>query len=208
MIAQRKASVNAHVYAVGHKVKISTRVLRPSQAAEPNRKMAPLYLGPYTVTKLLGPKTLSVDLPAEYAVNNAFNFEDVRPWFDHESHSYESDYPVSHVQAHDTVNRILAVVNRRRLPGRLPADTDYLDIPCEFQVLRLDRTVEWPPSSASVFEDPTNRKLLIAFEMRYRRDPSRPCNPVEDYPDELDPGYESPDELPLALAEDIDQRLR
>ena len=46
MIAQRKASVNAHVYAVGHKVRISTRVLRPSQAAEPNRKMAPLYLGP------------------------------------------------------------------------------------------------------------------------------------------------------------------
>ena len=40
--------------------------------------MAPLYLGPYTVTMLLGPKTLSVDLPAEYAVSNAFNFEDVR----------------------------------------------------------------------------------------------------------------------------------
>jgi hypothetical protein len=54
MINNRNASANAHVYEVGQIVKISTRVLRPSQAAEPVRKMAPLYLGPFEVTALLG----------------------------------------------------------------------------------------------------------------------------------------------------------
>lgn len=69
----------------------------------------------------------------------------MRPWFDHESHSYASEYPVPHVHSHDTVNKVINIVNRRRLFGRLPADTDYLYIPCRYQVLRLDQTVEWLP---------------------------------------------------------------
>jgi hypothetical protein len=177
--------------------------LRPSQAAEPVRKMAPLYLGPFEVTALLGPKTLSVELPAEYAVNNAFNFEDVRPWFDHSAHSFEPDYPA--VEPHDTVNRVLKVLDRRRLPGRIPIDTDLIDIPCEYQVLRLNRGIEWLPSSSSVFHEPSNRQLLIEFELHFRRDPSRSCNPMDDYPED-DPGYASPDEMPITLVEEMDRR--
>jgi len=58
MIKQRKASNNAHHYKVGQQVKISTRVLRPrlGQNAIPVRKLDPQFLGPFTVTALLGPK--------------------------------------------------------------------------------------------------------------------------------------------------------
>jgi hypothetical protein len=43
--------------------------------------------------------------------------------------------------------------------------------------------------------------------MRFPRDASRPCNPIEDYPAESDPGYVSPDELPLALHQELNERL-
>jgi hypothetical protein len=66
MIAQRNASANAHQYNVGDQVKISTRVLQPKGDENVN-KMQPLYVGPFEVSRLLGPKTLSVHLPDSYA---------------------------------------------------------------------------------------------------------------------------------------------
>jgi hypothetical protein len=45
----------------------------------------------------------------------------------------------------------------------------------------------------------------MAFELRYASDPSRPCNQVEDYP--ADEGYESPDEYPIALHEELAERF-
>jgi hypothetical protein len=80
-------------------------VLRPRETASVPRKMQRTYSGPFAVIALLGPKTLSVALPPEYSVfNNAFNFEDVRPWLDHEAHAFEPDYPV--VEPHPSANRI------------------------------------------------------------------------------------------------------
>jgi hypothetical protein len=92
MISQRNASANALVYQVGDLVKISTRVLQPREKAV-FKKMQPLYIGPFEVTRLLGPITVSVLLPESYAVNNAFNFEDIRPWLSHECQSLEPEYP-------------------------------------------------------------------------------------------------------------------
>jgi hypothetical protein len=117
MIAQRNASANAHVYKVGDLVEISARVLRPKTTASRPRKMQPLWSGPFEVTQLLGPKTLSVHLPDNYAVNNAFNFEDIRPWLDHEAHAFEPEYPV--VEPHPSANEVSQILDRRALRGRL-----------------------------------------------------------------------------------------
>jgi hypothetical protein len=205
MIAQRKASANAHVYSVGDQVKISARVLKPCTSASSKAKMQPLYIGPLEVSQLLGPKTLSVRLPDNYSVNNAFNFEDVRPWFDHAAHALDPEYPA--VQSQPDLNPIISIVNRRRLPGRLPAAEELIDIPCEYQALRRNGDVEWLPSSASqLLDDDSARNCLVTFELRYPRDTLRPCNSIEDYPE--DDGYESPDEYPIALHEDLLERFK
>jgi hypothetical protein len=199
MIQQRNASANAHVYAVGDLVKISSRVLQPRSLC---RKLQPLYVGPFEVTCLLGPKTLSVSLPDSYHVNNAFNFEDVRPWLSHDAHRFEPNYPVVH--AHESNNPIVKILNRRRVPGRLPSGIDLQDIPAQYQVLRRNEDVEWLPLSSSLFEDPKARSLVASFEIRYPRDSRRPCDGLEAYSD--DEG-ESPDEYPLALHEDLMNRM-
>ena len=72
MIAQRHASANAHEYKVGDQVKKYTRVLHPKDGQY--KKFQPRFIGPFVVSRLLGPKTLLVHLPENYAVNNAFNF--------------------------------------------------------------------------------------------------------------------------------------
>ena len=74
--------------------------------------------------------------------------------------------------------------------------------------LRASGDIQWLPHSASeLHDDEAARQQLIAFEIRFPRDPSRPCNPIADYPVESDPGYESPDEFPLALHQDLSERL-
>jgi hypothetical protein len=92
-----------------------------------------------------------VQLPDSYAVNNAFNFEDARPWFDHAAHSYEPQYPA--VERHVSANPVVKTVNRSRLPRRLPAGLQLLDIPCEYQVLQRRGNVEWRTSSYSALSD-------------------------------------------------------
>jgi hypothetical protein len=130
--------------------------------------MQPLWSGPFEVTQLLGPKTLSVHLPDNYAVNNAFNFEDIRPWLDHETHAQElwQEYPL--VEPHPSSNEVSQIIDRRALRGRLRAGLDFLDIPCEYQVLRKSGEIEWIPASSSVLRDSESaRKLLVAFEIRF-----------------------------------------
>ena len=202
MITQRNASANAHVYAVGDSVKISTRVLHPRDKGK--GKMQPHFIGPFVVSKLLGSKTLSVELPDGYDVNNAFNFEDLRPWFDHDAHTLDPEYPA--VEPHPSLNPVLSVVNRRRLPGRLPAGVDIMDIPCEYQVLRKNGDVEWISySSFQLVDSDVAKQKVVQFELRYPRSETRPCSPVSDYSD--DDGYESPDEYPIAEHSELEQCL-
>lgn len=202
MITQRNASANAHSYKVGDLVKISTRVLRPRPSAGSVPKLQPLYIGPFEVTCVLGPKTISVDLPESYAVNNAFNLEDVRPWLNHEAQSLEPEYPV--IEPHPSSNPITKLLDRRRLPGRVPAGVELIDIPCEYQVLRTNGDVEWLPASSSLFSEEPARSFVLTFELRYARDSLRPCDSVDQYPADAD--YESPDEYPIALYEQLQQR--
>jgi hypothetical protein len=195
MTQQRNASANAYVYAVGDLVNISVRVLQPRFLC---RKMQLLYLGPFEVTSLLWPRTLSVSLPDSYTVNNAFNFEDVRPWVSHAAHRLEPDYPAVH--AHESNNPIVKILNRRRAPGRLPAGIDIQDIPAQYQVLWTNGDVVWLPLSSSLFEGKKVRSLVTSFEIRYPRDFGRPCERVGEYSeDEAD----SSDEYPISLPESV-----
>jgi hypothetical protein len=162
-------------------------------------------MGPFQVTRLLGRKTLSVHLLDTYSVNNAFNFEDIRPWFDQDVHALEPEY--SAVRSQPASNPILAVVHRRRLCSRLSAGVELLDKPFEYQVLWCNGTVEWLPSSASqLLDDDSARHIVVKFELRYPCDNLRPCNSIKDYPE--DEGYESPDEYPIALHEQLFDRLK
>jgi hypothetical protein len=49
------------------------------------------------------------------------------------------------------------------------------------------------------FETAKARELFISFESCYPRDSQRPCNSVASFDKGSDVGYESPDEVPLAL---------
>jgi hypothetical protein len=170
MISQRKASANAHFYSIGDQFKTSTRVLKPCESPGSKAKMQQLHIGPFEVTCLLGPKSLPVHLADTYSVDSAINFEDVRPWFDHDAHAnLEPEYP--DVQSQPASNPIIAVVSRRRLCGRVSAGVELLDIPCGYQVLRRHGKVEGLPSSASqLLVDDFARHSLVKFELRFPRD--------------------------------------
>jgi hypothetical protein len=66
-------------------------------------------------------------------------------------------------------------------------------------VLRASGELAWLPVQHVDLESAPVRELVIAFECRYQRDVSRPCNGVESYKEMDDDGYEIPDEIPLGL---------
>jgi hypothetical protein len=109
--------------------------------------------------------------------------------------AFEPEYPAVH--SHAGANPITKVLDRRRLPGRLPAGVELIDIPCEYHVLRRNGELEWLPPSSTGLSEEAAHQAVVDFELRYPRDASRPCNSLEDYA--ATNGYQSPDELPLAL---------
>ena len=125
-------------------------------------------------------------------------FEDIRPWLDHVAHAFEPDYPA--VLPEVSANPVINILDRRRLPGRLPADVELIDIPCEYQVLRQNGAMEWLPSSSSELSDEPGFQTMVDFELCYPRNPPLPCSPVQNYAEAS--GYYSPDALPLALFDD------
>ena len=90
-------------------------------------------------------------LPASCAVKNAFPFEDIRPWLDHTAHVFKPEYPA--VLPHVPANPVFNILDRHRLPGRLPADVELIDIPDLYQVLRQNGAMERLPSSTSQLSD-------------------------------------------------------
>jgi hypothetical protein len=146
---------------------------------------------------------VTVNLPDTYLVNNAFNLEDVRPWLQHDSQLVDCDLPP--VQADYLHNTVVSIVDRRKFPGRMPEGTPFLDLPCEYLVLRRDNTTQWYPSSSSILQSPEARKAILDFEWRYQRDATRPCGGVSAYP-EVQVDYDSPDEYPFALRKELESR--
>jgi hypothetical protein len=83
--------------------------------------------------------------------------------------------------------------------------TPFLDLPCEYLVLRRDNTTQWYPSSSSILQSPEARKAILYFEWRYQRDAARLCDGVSAYP-EVQVDYDSPDEYPFALRKELESR--
>jgi hypothetical protein len=201
MISARKASANAHTYAENDLVKVSTRVLRPKPVSTQVPKLQPSWVGPFKVLESIGPNAYRLQLPHEYRlVHDVFNAVDLRPWLQHEAHALEPGYPQPAVFPHPSLNPIVQVLDRSRLPGRVRTVDDPLDIPCRYLVLRRSGDTEWLRSSASVLEEPVVAALVRDFELRFPRSSRLPCNSVANYPrDIVDDDYESPDEFPLLL---------
>jgi hypothetical protein len=205
MIAARGASSNAHVYKVGDLIKISTKAMKPKTTISIPKKFQPLFIGPFTITSFKGPKTVCIDLPANYRINNAFNTDNIRPWLHHDS---QPSNPRLQPPLHDSssCNPVIAILDRRHC-GRVPTDTPFLQIPCENFVLRESGELTWLSYQHVDLESASVRELIIAFECRYQRDMSRPCNGVSSYDEMDDDGYESPDEVPLGLRKEIVENL-
>ena len=77
---RQKATADKHrrdvTYAVGDKVLLSTKNLRLSGA----RKLMPRYVGPFSVTALIGKTAAALELPAELPVHNVFHFSLLKPF--------------------------------------------------------------------------------------------------------------------------------
>jgi RNase H-like domain found in reverse transcriptase/Integrase zinc binding domain/Integrase core domain len=127
MISARKASANAHTYAENDLVKVSTRVLRPKPVSTQVPKLQPSWVGPFKVLESIGPNAYRLQLPHEYRlVHDVFNAVDLRPWLQHEAHALEPGYPQPAVFPHPSLNPIVQVLDRSRLPGRVRTVDDPL----------------------------------------------------------------------------------
>jgi hypothetical protein len=205
MIAARGASLNAHVYKVGDLIKISTKVMKPKTSYSIPKKLQPLFIGPFQITSFKGPKTVCIDLPPNYRINNAFNTDTIRPWLHHDSQPSNPRLQPPILDSSSS-NPVVTVLDRRQC-GRVPPDTPLLQIPCEYFVLRASGELAWLPFQHVDLESSQVRELVIAFECRYQRDASRPCNGVASYKETDEDGYESPDEVPLGLRREIVENL-
>ena len=196
MVAAQKASSRAHVYKVGDKVKVSTRVL-PLRDATLARKLQQRWIGPLEVVEVVTPGAYRLEMPNHYdLVHDVFSAHDIRPWLDYETHCHDPDAPeLPDVQAHPSLNEVLQVVNRRRC-GPAPSGCEPTDIPAQYCCILRDGRVEWRPGTH--LNTPAERLLVEGFETEYPRSADRPCEPTSAYADaELQVDYDSPDEVEL-----------
>jgi hypothetical protein len=95
----------------------------------------------------------------------------------------------------------------RKQFGRTPRRVaSFLDIPCQYFVVRKDQSTDWVRSSS--LTDPMDVQLVKAFEKRFPRTQDLPCNPVRDYGldkmAKLEEGV-SDDELDIAAHVAVDE---
>jgi hypothetical protein len=196
MIKAAKASPNAFEYKVGDLVKISTRTLEPQAPDSQVKKLQPKYLGPFTVTALVG-SSVKVDLPNSFSplIHDVFNVHDIRPWLSVDG--FDVSLPYTHDPAQ---NPVVAVLDRKAAPGRVPKKLDsLLYIPAQYFIVRKSGLCEWVHQRT--LKNPTDRMLLLEFERLYPRSKDKECASVSAYPtvvraeEETDEEAESPDEI-------------
>jgi transposase InsO family protein len=68
---------------IGDQVLLSaTNVTADSQSNRPSRKLAPRYIGPYTIIERVGPVSYKLDLPADLPIHPVFHISRLRPYHD------------------------------------------------------------------------------------------------------------------------------
>ena len=174
MIDPHTAAANAHQYASGNLVKVSTRVLPMRCSSTQIARLLPRYIGPFIVTEVVHPGAIRLQLLQSYsATHDVFSVADIRPWFSIAERTLETEYP--EVQGHPALNKIMEVLDRKRF-GRAPANAAPHDRPATYFVVRMDGSTEWIPLHHIIDEE--ERLLVKKFEWRFSRSESRPCEPV------------------------------
>ena len=174
MIDAHKAAPNAHQYASGNLVRVSTRVLPMRCSSTQIARLLPRYIGPFIVTEVVHPGAIRLQLLQSYsATHDVFSVADIRPWFSIAERTLETEYP--EVQGHPALNKIMEVLDRKRF-GRAPANAAPHDRPATYFVVRMDGSTEWIPLHHIIDEE--ERLLVKKFEWRFSRSESRPCEPV------------------------------
>ena len=80
-----------------------------------SRKLAPRYVGPYTIDRVINPSALCLQLPSSLKVHPVFHVSQVKPVADCDlSLSAAAPLPPRTLESGDLVNRILAVRRRGR----------------------------------------------------------------------------------------------
>ena len=145
--------------------------------------------------KAPNPGVVRLKLPSQHVgTSDTFSVHDIRPWLSHESHEYDFNMPA--VQVHPAHNRVLQIVDRKRLERAQRNLEHLLDIPAQYFCMLV--TAKWIPFNHVYTSD--ERAAVRNFEATFQRTPELPCNPVKDYAEELrDEGYESPDEVDFEL---------
>jgi hypothetical protein len=203
MIRAQNASDKAHVYAVGDLVKVSTKVLPLRLSSTQKPKLLPKYIGPMTVVSVAD-KVVQLKLPATYQqVHDKFNVGDVRPWL-HSDRSLDVSYPA--VSPHPALNPVLQILDRKKF-GRCPKHIDsYLDIPCQYFIVRKDGSTEWIRNTA--LTESADVQLTKEFEKRFPRTEKLPCASVQEYGSRRFAQVQddvSDDELDIAWHVDVDR---
>jgi hypothetical protein len=203
MIRAQNASDKAHVYAVDDLVKVSTKVLPLHLSSTQKAKLLPKYIGPMTVVAVFD-KVVQVKLPETYRhVHDKFNVGDVRPWL-HSDRSLDVSYP--DVSPHPALNPVVQILDRKKF-GRCPKHIDsYLDIPCQYFIVRKDGSTEWIRDTA--LTESADVQLMKRFEKRFQRTEKLPCASIQAYgPRKLAQVQEdgSDDELDIAWHVAVDR---
>ena len=133
-----------------------------------------------------------------------WNASDIRPWFSHEDHQFEPDFP--ELDNSSRAVHVLQIVDRKKF-GRTPRNPQtWLDIPAQYLVVLSNGTVEW--RSQRLLKNLQEKKLVRQFERQFRRSAALPCNPVKDYPpSSWSEEYVSDDEVDLELETQLDAFL-
>ena len=119
MIRAQTASEKHHTYQEGDLVKVSTRVLPLRSTSTQVPKLAPKWIGPFTVLSVQD-KVVRLKMPETCKfVHDKFNVLDVRPWLHSEEHTVEVDYP--QVQPHPSLHPIVQILDRKQY-GRMPKE--------------------------------------------------------------------------------------
>lgn len=205
MIQAHKAPANAPVFKEGDIVKISAQFLRVRPVDKQVRKLLPKFVGPFTISEVVGPNAYRIKLPEVYSrIHDVINVSYLRPYFPDADREFEPSMPP--IELHPDFNPVIQVLDRRRY-GRTPAGfSSLLDIPAKYLIVRKDGSMLWQPQSA--LQAPEELLLIKHFEKKFPRDRERPCDPISSYIEEptAEQDLDSDDEVDLLLHQELEER--
>ncbi len=117
---------DAPSYQPGQKVWLSTRDIR---LRLPCKKLAPRFVGPFTIQKQINPVTFQLDLPPQYRIHTTFHVSLLKPYHSPVSPPTEPgvimETPLPLIQEDGAIYEVRAILDSRRHGGRLEYLVDW-----------------------------------------------------------------------------------